>query len=199
MRIYKFDGNATASVRGMQHVAKLIQDNTSKIVVLSAPKDVTKHLGEVAASFFNRNIEEAHDKITRLEFQFIDFANELLTDESTKREAIDYILDRFQRLWQFINDEFTSIEEKEVLAQGELISTALLHFYLRERKIANILLSAFDFMRTGPEGEPDLKYIEEKLQAQLAQYPGINLFITQGYICKNAYNETDNLKRGGSD
>ena len=85
------------------------------------------------------------------------------------------------------------------MAQGELISTALLHFYLRERKIANILLSAFDFMRTGPEGEPDLKYIEEKLQAQLAQYPGINLFITQGYICKNAYNETDNLKRGGSD
>ena len=82
MRIYKFDGNATASVRGMQHVAKLIQDNTSKIVVLSAPKDVTKHLGEVAASFFNRNIEEAHDKITRLEFQFIDFANELLTNES---------------------------------------------------------------------------------------------------------------------
>ena len=114
-------------------------------------------------------------------------------------EEIDYILDRFQRLWQFINDEFTSVEEKEVLAQGELISTALLHFYLRERKIANILLSAFDFMRTGPEGEPDLKYIEEKLQAQLAQYPGINLFITQGYICKNAYNETDNLKRGGSD
>ena len=85
------------------------------------------------------------------------------------------------------------------MAQGELISTALLHFYLRERKIANILLSAFDFMRTGPEGEPDLKYIEEKLQAQLTQYPGINLFITQGYICKNAYNETDNLKRGGSD
>ena len=79
MRIYKFDGNATASVRGMQHVAKLIQDNTSKIVVLSAPKDVTKHLGEVAASFFNRNIEEAHDKITRLEFQFIDFAGAFST------------------------------------------------------------------------------------------------------------------------
>ena len=72
------------------------------------------------------------------------------------------------------------LKKNEVLAQGELISTALLHFYLRERKIANILLSAFDFMRTGPEGEPDLKYIEEKLQAQLTQYPGINLFITQG-------------------
>ncbi len=199
MKVYKFGGTSVGTVERMKHVAELISESTPKIVVLSATAGTTNHLEEIAASLFNRDIEQAHEKITRLEFQFIDFANELLTDESTKREAIDYILDRFQRLWQFINDEFTSVEEKEVLAQGELISTALLHFYLRERKIANILLSAFDFMRTGPEGEPDLKYIEEKLQVQLAQYPGINLFITQGYICKNAYNETDNLKRGGSD
>ena len=199
MKVCKFGGTSVGTVERMKHVAELISESTPKIVVLSATAGTTNHLEEIAASLFNRDIEQAHEKIPRLEFQFIDFANELLTDESTKREAIDYILDRFQRLWQFINDEFTSVEEKEVLAQGELISTALLHFYLRERKIANILLSAFDFMRTGPEGEPDLKYIEEKLQAQLAQYPGINLFITQGYICKNAYNETDNLKRGGSD
>ena len=199
MKVCKFGGTSVGTVERMKHVAELISKSTPKIVVLSATAGTTNHLEEIAASLFNRDIEQAHEKITRLEFQFIDFANELLTDEPTKREAIDYILDRFQRLWQFINDEFTSVEEKEVLAQGELISTALLHFYLRERKIANILLSAFDFMRTGPEGEPDLKYIEEKLQAQLAQYPGINLFITQGYICKNAYNETDNLKRGGSD
>ena len=120
MRIYKFDGNATASVRGMQHVAKLIQDNTSKIVVLSAPKDVTKHLGEVAASFFNRNIEEAHDKITRLEFQFIDFANELLTNDTIKHEAIRGILDCFQAIWKYSMEPFYSTDEKEILAQGEI-------------------------------------------------------------------------------
>ena len=198
MKVCKFGGTSVGTVERMKHVAELISESTPKIVVLSATAGTTNHLEEIAASLFNRDIEQAHEKITRLEFQFIDFANELLTDESTKREAIDYILDRFQRLWQFINDEFTSVEEKEVLAQGELISTALLHFYLRERKIANILLSAFDFMRTGPEGEPDLKYIEEKLQVQLAQYPGINLFITQGYICKNAYNETEMLYGAGS-
>ena len=180
MKVYKFGGTSVGTVERMKHVAELISESAPKIVVLSATAGTTNHLEEIAANLFSRDIEQAHEKITRLEFQFIDFANELLTDESIKREAIDYILDRFQRLWQFINDEFTSVEEKEVLAQGELISTALLHFCLRERKIANILLSAFDFMRTGTEGEPDLKYIEEKLQAQLAQYPGINLFITQG-------------------
>ena len=115
MRIYKFDGNATASVRGMQHVAKLIQDNTSKIVVLSAPKDVTKHLGEVAASFFNRNIEEAHDKITRLEFQFIDFANELLTNDTIKHEAIRGILDCFQAIWKLSKSKKLSKSLKQVI------------------------------------------------------------------------------------
>lgn len=121
----------------------------------------------------------------------------MLTDEKLKREAIDYILDRFQQLWKFTKDSFTSVEEKEVLAQGELISTALMHFYLRELKVPNVLLCAFDFMRIGPDNEPDLEYIEQKLREQLACHPGINLFITQGFICKNAYNETDNLKRGG--
>lgn len=199
MKVFKFGGTSVGTVERMKHVAELISESTPKIVVLSATAGTTDHLEEIAACMFSRDVEQAHEKITRLEFWFIDFANELLTNDSIKREAIDYILDRFRQLWQFINNEFTSVEEKEVLAQGELISTALLHFYLRERKTANILLPTFDFMRIGPEGEPDLKYIEEKLQSQLAQYPGINLFITQGYICKNAYNETDNLKRGGSD
>ena len=118
MKVCKFGGTSVGTVERMKHVAELISESTPKIVVLSATAGTTNHLEEIAASLFNRDIEQAHEKITRLEFQFIDFANELLTDESTKREAIDYILDRFQRLWQFINDEFTSVEEKEVLARG---------------------------------------------------------------------------------
>lgn len=184
MKVCKFGGTSVGTVERMKHVAELISESTPKIVVLSATAGTTNHLEEIAASLFNRDIEQAHEKITRLEFQFIDFANELLTDESTKREAIDYILDRFQRLWQFINDEFTSVEEKEVLAQGELISTALLHFYLRERKIANILLSAFDFMRTGPEGEPDLKYIEENCRRNWHSIPASTFLLLKGTSAK---------------
>lgn len=199
MKVCKFGGTSVGTAERMKHVATLIKDATPKIVVLSATAGTTNHLEEIAANLFNREIEQAHDRITRLEFQFIEFANGLLTDEKLKREAIDYILDRFQQLWKFTKDSFTSVEEKEVLAQGELISTALMHFYLRELKVPNVLLCAFDFMRIGPDNEPDLEYIEQKLREQLACHPGINLFTTQGFICKNAYNETDNLKRGGSD
>lgn len=199
MRIYKFDGNATASVRGMQHVAKLIQDNTSKIVVLSAPKDVTKHLGEVAASFFNRNIEEAHDKITRLEFQFIDFANELLTNDTIKHEAIRGILDCFQAIWKYSMESFYSTDEKEILAQGELLTSTLLGFYLQEQGMDNSVICAFDFIRTGMNGEADEGYISQKVKEICKAYPNTHLFLTQGSICRNAFGETDYLKQGGSD
>lgn len=199
MRIYKFDGNATASVRGMQHVAKLIQDNTSKIVVLSAPKDVTKHLGEVAASFFNRNIEKAHDKITRLEFQFIDFANELLTNDTIKHEAIRGILDCFQAIWKYSMEPFYSTDEKEILAQGELLTSTLLGFYLQEQGMDNSVICAFDFIRTGMNGEADEGYISQKVKEICKAYPNTHLFLTQGSICKNAFGETDYLKQGGSD
>ena len=199
MRIYKFDGNATASVRGMQHVAKLIQDNTSKIVVLSAPKDVTKHLGEVAASFFNRNIEEAHDKITRLEFQFIDVANELLTNDTIKHEAIRGILDCFQAIWKYSMEPFYSTDEKEILAQGELLTSTLLGFYLQEQGMDNSVICAFDFIRTGMNGEADEGYISQKVKEICKAYPNTHLFLTQGSICRNAFGETDYLKQGGSD
>lgn len=199
MKIYKFGGTSVGSVERMKNVATLISDNQRKIVVLSATSGTTDHLEKIAAHFFNREIDLAHDEITKLEFKFVDFANELLENREIKQQAVNYLLERFRLIWNFTNIEFTSADEKEILAQGELISTALISFYLKEQQINNVLLSALDFMRIGAEDEPDMEYIEQKLQAIIQQHPEVNLFITQGFICKNAYNETDNLKRGGSD
>ena len=54
-------------------------------------------------------------------------------------------------------------------------------------------------MRIDTNGEPDNYYIKENLQRELEKFSNNNLFITQGYICRNLYGEIDNLKRGGSD
>jgi aspartate kinase len=94
---------------------------------------------------------------------------------------------------------FTVNEEKAILAQGELLSTALFYFHLQEINIPSALLPALNFMRIDENDEPQLTYIEKNLEAELNKYPTINLFITQGYICRNAFGEIDNLKRGGSD
>ena len=199
MKVCKFGGTSVGSVERMKNVANLISDDHPKIVVLSATAGTTDHLEKIVSYIFNREIDEAHNEITKLEFYFVDFANKLLKDDCIKRQAIDHILDRFRLLWNFTRNSFTVADEKEIVAQGELISTALMSFYLKEQKKSNVLLSAFDFMRIGPDGEPDMEYIEKHLSELIKKYKGIPLFITQGFICKNAYNETDNLKRGGSD
>lgn len=199
MKVCKFGGTSVGSVERMKSVAKLISDGMPKIVVLSATAGTTDHLDKIAAHLFDREIELAHTEITKLEFKFVDFVNELLHEDVIRKQAIDYILERFRLLWNFTKGSFMAADEKEVLAQGELISSALMSFYLKEQHINNALLCAFDFMRTGPEGEPDTEYIEKNLRAVLELHPGVEMFITQGFVCKNVYNETDNLKRGGSD
>lgn len=199
MKVCKFSGSAIGSVESMKKVAGLIADGTPRIVVLSATAGVTEQLERITAHLFNREQELAHDEITRLEFKFIDFVNELIKDESIKKEAVNYTLGRFQSLWDFTKQTFVSADEKEVLAQGELISSAIMSFYLKEQKVDNALLSAFDFMRMGVDDEPDMAFITENLHKAMQLYPDAKLFITQGAICKNAYGETIYLKQGGSD
>ncbi|HBG87980.1 MAG TPA: aspartate kinase, partial [Marinilabiliaceae bacterium] len=99
----------------------------------------------------------------------------------------------------FTKDVFTIYEEKSILAQGELMSTAMVNFYLQEQGIKSALLPALDFMRTNKNGEPDQAYIRENLTPLIEELPDVEIFITQGYICRNAFGEVDNLQRGGSD
>lgn len=109
------------------------------------------------------------------------------------------VQEHFEYLRNFTIDLFTANEEKAILAQGELLSTALVQYYLEEIGVQSVLLPALNFMRIDGNEEPDLVYIQKHLQAELLKYAGINLFITQGYICRNIFGEIDNLKRGGSD
>jgi aspartate kinase len=102
-------------------------------------------------------------------------------------------------LRSFTKDIFTSFEEKSIVAQGEILSTNMVAAYMKEMGYNVCLLSAIDFMRTDKNSEPDLNYIKEKLNAILNSQSGYDIYITQGFICRNAYGEIDNLERGGSD
>ena len=108
-------------------------------------------------------------------------------------------MEHFTLLRSFTMDLFTHNEEKAILAEGERLFTALFHYYLEEQKIPSVLLPALNFMRIDENSEPDLEYIEEHLKKELAKHPATEMFITQGYICRNSFGQTDNLKRGGSD
>jgi len=199
MKILKFGGTSVGSAERMRALVKLIGGGGPKIVVLSAMSGTTNALAEIAAAAYAGDNKKAEALINALERKYEAVAGELYAGEDALSKAKGLIRSHFSLLRSLTAGAFTLKEERAVLAQGELLSTAMFHYHLEEKNIASVLLPALDFMRIDANGEPDMWYIETNAVRALAGRPENDLFITQGYICRNAAGEIDNLKRGGSD
>lgn len=199
MRVLKFGGTSVGSAARMKEVANLIDDNHQKIVVLSAMAGTTNNLVEIANYLYQKNHDGANEVISSLEKKYEKEVDDLFTSEEYKIKGRELIKSHFEFIKSFTIDMFTVFEEKAILAQGELISTALFHYYLEENGKLSALLPALDYMRIDKNNEPDSNYIKEHLNNILSQQPDQAIYITQGYICRNAFGEIDNLQRGGSD
>lgn len=199
MKVLKFGGTSVGSADRIKSVAELISNDDPKIVVLSAMSGTTNSLIEIAENLYKKENKKAVGIIKQLQIKYSSVVDQLFSSDEYKQKGNELVENHFNYILSFTQDIFTNLEEKAILAQGELISTALFHSYLTEQKVNAILLPALNFMRIGTNQEPDNYYIRENLQRELQNYPGKNLFITQGYICRNLYGEVDNLKRGGSD
>lgn len=201
MKVLKFGGTSVASAERIQALAKLINDNEPKVIVLSAMSGTTNSLDEIAHTLNRQEFFEAEQLIIHLENKYFDEAEKLFNNKESHKKAKDFISSIFDFLRTFLRSShpFSIKDERVILAQGELLSTTLFHFFLEQSGVASALLPALDFMRTDENKEPDFAFIEKSIKQLLDRYHNHNLFITQGYICRNAAGETDNLKRGGSD
>lgn len=199
MKVLKFGGTSVGSAQRMKEVAQLIINGERKIVVLSAMSGTTNSLVEISQKLFSDQNGEALALINTLEKKYENVVKELFNSEKTLNKGQELIKAYFEYLKSFTKDLFTIHEERAVLAQGELISTNLFQIYLEEIGVNSKLISALDFMRIDENEEPDLKYITENLNDIVDANKNIDLFVTQGFICRNAFGEIDNLKRGGSD
>ncbi len=199
MLVLKFGGTSVGSPDRMKAVAELIRGEEPRIVVLSAVAGTTNQLVETANCLYRKDKPGAIKCLDGLVLHYEGFIQELYATKTMAQRARELVQVHFDYLRSFTKDLFTQYEERAVLAQGELISTALFQFYLEELGRDSMLLPALDFMRIDKNGEPDSWYIQRNLKQELAAQANQKVFITQGYICRNAYGEIDNLKRGGSD
>ena len=197
MKIMKFGGTSVGSASRIQAVARLVTDAGCNLVVLSAMSGTTNTLEEIVAYLYNRNADGAKDTISRLEAKYQKTIQELFATEEAREQCGAHIRSVFDGLRALTRELFGPVQEKMVLAQGELLSTKMMELYLKEQGVNVLLLPALDFMRLDLQGEPDQDYIREHLLPLLSAKADV--FLTQGYICRNAHNEVDNLQRGGSD
>lgn len=199
MKVLKFGGTSVGSAQKIAKLLDILNPEERQIVVLSAVAGTTNALVEIGRSFLNARKNEALEKSKALEKQYEALIQELFTTEEGAKQGKQLIDHHFQLIKNMANHPFTAKEEKIILAQGELISTALFYFHLKEIGVEAVLLPALDFMKTDDNQEPIISYIEQNLGELLNAHPANKIFITQGYICRNHFGEIDNLRRGGSD
>ena len=200
MKVMKFGGTSVGTPQRMKDVCKLITNsNEPTFVVLSAMSGTTNSLVEISDYLYKKNPEGANTIINQLEQKYMKHTEELYATEEYKEKTQKFLRNEFNYLRSFTKILFTSFEEKVILAQGEIISTNMVTNYLLECGVKTVLLSALDFIRTDKNAEPDFNYIREHATKQLHDNPKNQIYITQGFICRNAYGEIDNLLRGGSD
>ena len=200
MKVMKFGGTSVGSPARMKEVTKLVTKSGEPVfVVLSAMAGTTNSLVDISNYLYKKNPEGANEVINQLERKYLKHVQELYTTDAMKEKTNDFIKSEMNYLRSFTKELFTSFEEKSIIAQGELMSTNMVVNYMQEQGIKAVLLNALDFMRTDKNSEPDPAYIKEKLGAIMKKQEGQQVYITQGFICRNAYGEVDNLQRGGSD
>ncbi|WP_316838370.1 aspartate kinase [Pedobacter gandavensis] len=199
MKILKFGGTSVGSPERMKKLLDIINPAEEQIVVLSAVSGTTNSLVEISGKLLKEDKQVALSLINALHQKYNEFIIELLPEGEFREQGQEVVDYHFGFLASLVNDIFTPIEEKVVLAQGELLSTTLYHIYLKSIGVPSVLLPALDFMKTDEDNEPDVPFTTKHLTPILEQNKGNKLFITQGFICRNSFGEVDNLRRGGSD
>lgn len=199
MIVMKFGGTSVGSPARMREVAELIKGEERKIVVLSAVAGTTNKLIDIAGHLYGKRPAEARAGLEALRQEYSAFISELLPEGPFRVAGLQAMDDFCSSISLQFAANFGAREERTIVAQGELLSTRLFHIYLSSCGIAAEWLPALGFMRIGPDGGPDMDWIRERLSWLMRQNPDQRCYITQGYICRNAEGEVDNLQRGGSD
>lgn len=196
----KFGGTSVGSPERMKSVAALItKSGEPTFVVLSAMSGTTNSLIEISNYLYKKNPEGANEVINNLEKKYFGHVAQLYSTDGYKQKTKEFLRDRFNYMRTFTKGIFTSFEEKIIVSQGEIMSTNMMNNYLQEQGVKSVLLDALAFMRTNKNSEPDLEYIKSHLHEIMQKNEGRQIYVTQGFICRNAYGEVDNLLRGGSD
>ncbi len=199
MKVFKFGGTSVGSVENMRTVMNLIADGEQKLIVLSAMSGTTNSLVEISDYLTKKNKESALGIISSLEKKYYNVVFDLYTTKEMKEQGKRILEERFELIRSYTSGVFPEEGGRALLAQGELISTALFTLLMQETGYNTLLLPALDFMKIDSDKMPDSYFIKQKLNDLIKSQPRADYYITQGFICRNDVGEIDNLQRGGSD
>jgi len=199
MKVLKFGGTSVGSIENIKRVKDIITDGDKKIVVLSAMSGTTNALVELSDFIKNGQKQEALKSVDSQHVKYHTVLDELIEVSPLKQDVSNYIDKVFEYLKNCISEKYSESLYKKIVSQGELLSTYIFTKYLNQEGVNARLLPALGFMRIDKTNDPDDFYIKQNLQRIINSALPADIYITQGFICLDAYGNIANLQRGGSD
>lgn len=199
MKILKFGSTTIDTPERLDIVTNIIAENKKCIVIVSAIAGTTSLLEEISGYLYKKNPEGANEVINLLEKEYLSKIEQSFKNTEIKEEAKASLKKQITYIRSFTKDLFTLFEEKIILGQGEMLSSMIVNLLLKEKETNSQEISALDFIKIDKKNDPDVAFINTALHKLLKELPASDVYVTQGYICKNAYDEIDNFNYGGSD
>lgn len=199
MKVLKFGGTSLGSAQRMKNIAKIVNQQEKVIVVLSAVSGTTDTLLSIFAAIRDRNIEQAEADTRELMAHYNAYIDDLYDKEANRQQALEFVQSQLQDVLDNVRQRFVASLEFHLLAKGEIISTELFSLLLQEQQLTCCQLSALSLLKLNTDNRPDEQYLSQQLSANVKAHEQTRIFVTQGFICRNAFGEVSNLQRGGSD
>src|SRR5690554_2261306 len=97
----------------------------------------TNNLVEIANYLYKKNHDGANEIVSQMEKKYYEEVEALYATDKYKELGRELIRLHFDEIKSYTRDVFTVYEEKSILAQGELMSTAMVNYYLQEQGVAS--------------------------------------------------------------
>lgn len=198
MKIYSLENIKTP--HDLMCVTENIKTEPSScVIVLDTFTDIADKIQEISISLFHIEIEAALSQVQSLADYCMDWLNRMIVSEKLRTEAGNDIKMHIHHIMDLCNEAPRLVDDREIMAQGAIISTLFLSHLLRMRGKENCILNSCDFLRLGIDRKPDMENSCKNVKELIKNAPDVSLYITQNALCMNVYNETCILPHGGTD
>ncbi|MFZ1705610.1 MAG: aspartate kinase [Saprospiraceae bacterium] len=204
IKVFKFGGASIKDVTCFRNIGDILRlfENKTLVIVVSALGKTTNALEEVVITWFNhregskkllQGIREDHQNIAR---ELCKNNKELLNEINDLMVEIEWIIEeKPQENYDYYYDQIVSI--------GELLSSKIMAYYLKEKNIPLEWVDARDLILTDNTYR-DARVVWNQTQKNTTQKikPILEkgkMVVTQGFIGCSSENFTTTLGREGSD
>lgn len=198
MNVLKFGGTSVGSAQNIRKVVEILAvTEKPKIVVLSAMSGVTNLLVSLNQASIDKDLAQITNVLEQLQAKHFEAIEDLFTTENqpeTKAQIETFVA----ALQEIATGGRTLTTYAELVTYGETMLTWMFSRFLDQENVSNVLLNASTFMNVGSVENPNIDAVAEALAPQLAENPS-ELYITQGFVCRDERGALATLKRGGSD